>query len=198
MKYEPRKMLKNSRFRDFSKTLNEEEYKKTLEGMKKLIDDNQDYCDKNNYKHLCNLFSSLSLVWMLIDEGKSKEESQKIVFDAMYAYLKPQVPSMQRIAKHRWFVPFLKKTMPLKFKKTCGYGWKITYPETSKKKFSMTTHACIFAQIFAKYGMPEMTKGFCRVDNLMYDELPNTKFSYTERIGEGGKVCDYSFERVKK
>ena len=46
--------------------------------------------------------------------------------------------------------------------------------------------------------MSEMTKGFCIVDNLMYDNLPKTKFSYTQRIGEGRKVCDYTFERVSK
>lgn len=46
--------------------------------------------------------------------------------------------------------------------------------------------------------MSEMTKGFCHVDNLMYSDLPKTKFSYTERIGEDGEVCNYSFERVEK
>ena len=86
--------------------------------------------------------------------------------------------------------------MPKKFNKTCGYGWKITFPDASKNKFSMVTHSCIFAQIFTKYNMPEMTKGFCKVDNLMYDNLPKTKFYYTERIGEGGKFCDYSYERI--
>lgn len=95
------------------------------------------------------------------------------------------------------FVPFLKIFMPLKFKKVSGYGWEITYPKTTKNKFSMTTHSCIFAQIFTKYNMSEMTKGFCMVDNLTYSNLPNTTFYYTERIGENGKFCDYTFERIK-
>lgn len=89
--------------------------------------------------------------------------------------------------------------MPKKVSRTCGYGWKIDFPVISSKyKFSMTTNVCIFAMIFTKYGMPEMTKGFCYVDNLMYDKLPNTKFYYTERIGEGRRFCDYSFERIEK
>ena len=54
----------------------------------------------------------------------------------------------------------------------------------------MTTHKCIFNQIFTKYNMPEMTLGFCKVDNLLH-----TKFYYSQRIGEKGKFCDYSFER---
>lgn len=112
----------------------------------------------------------------------------------MYRYLEPKIPTMKWIAKHKWFVPFLKRMMPRKFKRTCGYGWRIAYPDASKNKFSMVTHSCIFEDIFKKYGMPEMAKGFCKVDNLMYDALPKTRFSYTERIGEGGKVFDYVFE----
>ena len=62
----------------------------------------------------------------------------------------------------------------------------------------MTTHACIYATIFAKYGVSKMTKGFCKVDNLLYSSLPKTKFYYTKRIGEGGNVCDYNYERIEK
>ncbi len=195
MKYKANKMLKKSRFIDLSKKLNKEEYEITLKYIDKLISENKEYTDKANYEYLCNLFSSLGLVWMYMEKGKTKEESQKIVFDAMYEYLRPKVKSMQNLASHKFFVPLLKKIMPLKIKKTCGYGWDIEFPKTHKYKFSMTTNKCIFAQIFTKYGMSEMTKGFCAVDNLMYSELPHTKFYYTQRIGEGGKYCDYSFER---
>ena len=197
MNYKAVKMLKDSRFNEFSKSLSKEQIDTTIKYIDKLIIENKEYTDSKNYGYLCNLFSSLSLVWMLQDGGKTKQESQDIVFNAMYDFLKPQIPSIQKLAKHKWFVPFLKIFMPLKFKKACGYGWEITYPKTTKNKFSMTTHSCIFAQIFTKYNMPEMTKGFCMVDNLMYSNLPNTKFYYTERIGENGKFCDYTFERIK-
>lgn len=198
MRYIPKKMIKKSRFNNHVKTLAEAEYNKTISNIERLIDENKEYTDKQNFGYLCNLFTSLALVWMYMDEGKSKEESQNIVFNAMYDFLKPQIPKMKRLAKHKWFVPILKKTMLSKFKRTCGYGWKITYPDEPKNRFSMITHSCIFAQIFTKYNMSEMTKGFCIVDNLMYDNLPKTKFSYTQRIGEGGGVCDYTFERVSK
>lgn len=114
----------------------------------------------------------------------------------MFDYLRPHVKSMERIARHKWFVPFLKKYMPKKIKKTCCYGWAIDF-KTSKYKFSMNTNKCIFYTIFLKCNMPELTKIFCAV-NFIYSNLPNTKFSYTTCIGEGGKFCDYSFERIKK
>lgn len=71
----------------------------------------------------------------------------------------------------------LKKIMSIKFKHTLGYGWKVSFSKAAKNKFSMITHACIYANIFAKYDVSEMTKGFCKVDNLLYSALPKTKFS---------------------
>lgn len=198
MKYVASKMINKSRFNDLVKTLNAQQYEKTIGNINRLISENSEYVEDKNYGHLCNLFTSLALVWMYEEEGKSKQESEKIVLDAMYQYLKPQVVSMQKLASHKWFVPMLKVLMPIKFKHTLGYGWKVTFPKTKSNNFSMITHSCIYAQIFSKYGYPEMTKGFCKVDNIMYDHLPNTTFSYSERIGEGGKMCDYSYERIDK
>ncbi len=198
MKYVASKMINKSRFKEHVKTLNEKQYKKTICNINRLISENSEYVDDKNYGHLCNLFTSLALVWMYEDEGNSRIESEKIVLDAMYQYLKPQVASMQKLASHKWFVPMLKVLMPIKFKHTLGYGWKVSFPKTNANKFSMITHSCIYAQIFAKYGISEMTRGFCKVDNIMYDHLPNTTFSYTERIGEGGQMCDYSYERMGK
>ena len=129
--------------------------------------------------------------------GMTREESERKVLEAMYRYIQPQAASMQRLAAHRRFVPMLKVMMPVKLRRTLGYGWRVSFPKAPSDKFTMITHACIYAQIFAKYGMPEMTAGFCRVDNILYDALPNTAFTCTERIGEGGSVCDYTYQRTK-
>lgn len=196
--YKPHKMIKKSRFRDFFAFLSNKQKNELFIKMDKLIIENKEYVDKQNYGYLCNLFTSLALVQLMIEEGKNKDEAEQIVLNAMYDYLMPSVKTMQSLAKHKWFVPLLKKYMPKKIKHTCGYGWKITFPKTNKDCFTMITHKCIFAEIFNKYGYPKMTKGFCQVDNLLYDALPNTTFTYAERIGEGGKVCDYSFIRKNK
>ena len=198
MKYNPEKMLRQSRFRDLAQKLPAQDYEKALENMRRLIAENSEYADKKNYGHMCNLLSSLALTMMYEGKGVSRAESQRIVLGAMYEFLKPQVASMQRLASHSWFVPMLKKFMPIKFKNTLGHGWNVEFPPAPKNEFKMVTHACIYAQIFEKYGMPEMTAGFCRVDNLLNDNLPGTSFSYTQRIGEGGCMCDYTYKRISK
>ena len=196
MKYIPKRMIKNSRFKKFFKTLGKEEQEKTLQIMDKLIEENKEYADEKNHEYLCNLFSCLALEMMLEENGKSREESEKMVIEAMHRFIEPSIESMKILARMPFFVSILNSLMPIKFERVAGYGWDIEFPKSEGNRFAMTTHRCIFFDIFSKYGRPELTKGFCQVDNILYGALPKTKFSYTERIGEGGKKCDYVFERV--
>lgn len=39
------------------------------------------------------------------------------------------------------------------------------------------------------------TAVFCQVDNMMYSVLPRAEFLYTQQIGRGGTMCDYSFRK---
>ena len=119
------------------------------------------------------------------------------MIEAMHRFIEPSIESMKILARMPFFVSMLNKLMPVKFEHVAGYGWDFEFPKSEGDRFAVTTHRCIFFDIFSKYGRPELTKGFCQVDNILYDALLKPKFSYTERIGEGGKKCDYVFERVK-
>lgn len=85
--------------------------------------------------------------------------------------------------------------MPIKFAHTLGFGWDVEFPKCPNDRFTMITHKCIYQQLFTKYGMPEMTAVFCEVDDLMYSALPRAEFIYTEQIGRGGSMCDYTFKK---
>ena len=39
------------------------------------------------------------------------------------------------------------------------------------------------------------TAVFCQVDDMMYSVLPRAEFLYTQQIGRGGTMCDYSFRK---
>ncbi len=71
---------------------------------------------------------------------------------------------------------------------------KRTYTKKKKIKTGGLYGSCIYHQIFSKYGMPEMTAVFCKVDDILYSELPKAEFLYTEQIGRGGSMCDYTFK----
>lgn len=194
-KYIPAKMIRQSRFIAFYDTWNKDEKEKLLERMSKLILDNPEYTDSGNYGHLCNLLTSIAMVMILEENGKSRVDAENAVAEAMYEFIQPQILSMQKLASHGWFVRFLKIIMPLKFKKTLGYGWSVEFPKCPSDTFAMITHRCIYQQLFTKYGMPEMTARFCKVDDILYSDLPRAEFAYTQQIGNGGSMCDYSYKK---
>ena len=192
-KYDPEKMIAKSRFKDFYNELKKEEQLRLTALMTRLIKENSEYADSKNYGHLCNLITSLAIVLMLEENGRSRKEAEDIVAAAMYKFIEPQIDVMQKLASNGWFVGLLKISMPIKIRNTLGYGWNVEFPECPKDTFSMITHSCIYHQIFSKYGMPEMTAVFCKVDDMLYSELPRAEFLYTEQIGRGGNMCDYTF-----
>ena len=193
--YIPAQMICKSRFITFFETWSENEKAQLIAQMNRLIKENQEYADSKNYGHLCNLLTSIAMIMVLEQNGRTREEAEKEVSEAMYEYIKPQIVSMKKLAGHGWFVRLLKISMPLKFKKTLGYGWSVEFPKCPSDTFTMITHKCIYQQLFAKYGMPEMTARFCKVDDILYSGLPRAEFIYTQQIGNGGDMCDYSYKK---
>lgn len=194
-KYRPQKMIAQSRFRDYYNKLDEQEQLRFKTMMAQLIKENSEYADSKNYSRLCNLITSLAMIIMLEENGKTRKEAEDTVAAVMYKFIEPQIAFMQKLASNSWFVDFLKISMPIKFRNTLGYGWNVEFPKCPKDTFSMITHSCIYHQIFSKYGMPEMTAVFCKVDDILYSELPKAQFLYTEQIGTGGSMCDYTFKK---
>ena len=194
-KYIPRKMIPRSRFRDLYKEWDEEDRALLIDKMNVLLFENSQYTDSKNYGFLCNLLTSLAIVQVLESKGMPRKEAEQYTADAMYRFIEPQIKSMKKLASNGWFVRFLKLTMPMKFRNTLGYGWDVEFPKCGRDEFSMITHKCIFHQIFEKYGMPEMTAIFCKVDDILYSDLPRADFLYSQQIGNGGTMCDYTFRR---
>jgi hypothetical protein len=192
-KYIPQKMINQGRFRNLYKEWNEVDRALLVDKMNILIRENSQYADSKNFGFMCNLITSLAIVQVLESKGMPRKEAEQYVADAMYKFIEPKIESMKKLASHGWFVCMLKLTMPLKFKKTLGYGWDVEFPKCGKNEFSMITHKCIFRQIFEKYGMSEMTAIFCKVDDVLYSNLPRADFLYTQQIGTGGTMCDYTF-----
>ena len=192
-KYDPEKMIAKSRFRDYYAGWEPNDKLRLISRMSQLLEENSEYADPSNYEHMCNLITALAMEQTLEENGKPRKEAQETVANAMYDFLKPMVPKMQKLASHGWFVRALKIIMPIKFGK--GRGWDVEFPKCPGDTYSMITHRCIYYDIFNRYGMPEFTAIFCQVDDMMYSALPRAEFIYTQQIGRGGDMCDYSFRK---
>lgn len=194
-KYDPKKMIAKSRFRNFYAEWKPDDRQRLTDRMSKILDEIHEYADSKNYSHMCNLVTALAMEQVLEESGKPRKEAQDTVANAMYEFLAPKIPAMKKLASHGWFVRMLKITMPIKFGNTVGYGWDVEFPKCPNDTYSLITHTCIYHDIFSKYGMPELTAVFCEVDDFMYSELPRAQFIYTQQIGRGGTMCDYTFKK---
>lgn len=126
--YAPIKMISQSRFRDYYKTWTSGDQTRLVNTMNRLIRENSSYADPNNYGHLCNLITSLAMVLVLEGNGKTRQEAQDAVANAMYEFIQPMIPSMQKLASHGWFVGFLKFSMPIKFGTRSDTAGTLNFP----------------------------------------------------------------------
>ena len=89
-KYQGKSMAKSSRFVAFLKTMDPSDLSHVEERIEFYIQDNKEYCDKGNYQHLCNIFTSMALYDVLIGTGLPTKKAEYIVFETMFAYMRGQ------------------------------------------------------------------------------------------------------------
>ena len=82
-KYIPDQMIRKSRFITFFETWNETEKEQLITQLNRLIKDNQEYAESNNYGHLCNLLTSIAMIMVLEQNGKTREEAEKEVSEGL-------------------------------------------------------------------------------------------------------------------
>ena len=195
--YSPEKLVRISRYRDYFGTLDEDVRKDVLARMSVLVEEEKEYCDKGNHKHMAQILTAIALYEVLQQHGKSEEETFKEISEAMWAALNPK--PMQRMAKLPFFMPLMKRVVPYGFKKGSGYGWRYTwFKDDPKDRFHFECNECIYAKIFAKRGVQKLGPMFCHADDINYGDLPNYQFIRTNTLCNGGDKCDFDFVRRKR
>ena len=193
-KYEPKELVSVSRYRDYFPTLPFELQNEIYDRMRVLIEEEKEYCDKGNYKHMAQILTSIAMYEVLQKHGKSEDEAYKIVSVEMWKFLDPS--GMQKMAKLSFFLPLMKKIVPFGFKKGSGYGWRYTWHEDDPKdEFRFECNECIYARILGKRGLLKLGTMCCHADIINYGYLPYTDFIRTKTLCKGGDECDFRFVR---
>jgi hypothetical protein len=162
--------------------------------MAELIEEEKEYCDKGNYKHMAQILTSIAMYEVLQKHGKSEPEAYQIVSEEMWKFLDPT--SMQKMAKKSFFLPLMKKIVPFGFKKGSGYGWRYTWhKDDPKDRFHFECNECIYAKILGKRGLLKLGAMCCHADIINYGSLPYTDFKRTKTLCQGGDCCDFDFVR---
>lgn len=163
-----------------------------------LIDENREYCDEGNYSHLSNLLTSLALYEYYQAQGKTKDEALKLVAEPMWAYVEKGAGTYRTLFKIPGMMGLFGKLMPKMFESGSGVGWHYDWGETSNQRIEFKCTSCIYAQIFAKYGTPELGPIFCHADDINYGHLKNITFTREHTLCKDGQPCDFLFTRDPK
>lgn len=193
-KYDPEAMVAISRYRNYFPTLPKDIRQEVYARMRELLEEEKQYCDKGNYEHMAQILTSIALYEVLQEHGKSEAEAYRIVSEEMWKFLNPS--GMQKLSKLRFFMPLMKKIVPLGFSKKSGTGWRYTWhPEDPKDEFHFECNECIYAKILGKRGMMKLGAMCCHADIINYGQLHYTDFIRTRTLCQGGDVCDFRFVR---
>ncbi len=193
-KYEPEAMVAISRYQNYFPTLPKEIRREIYARMRELLEEEKEYCDKGNYEHLAQILTSIAMYEVLQNHGKSEEEAYKIVSEEMWKFLNPS--GMQKLSKLSFFMPLMKKIVPMGFRKKSGVGWRYTWhPEDPKDVFHFECNECIYAKILGKRGLMKLGAMCCHADIINYGELHYTDFIRTKTLCQGGDLCDFRFVR---
>ena len=129
--YEPEKMTAVSRYRNYFQKLPGEIREEVHTRISELIEEEKAYCDKGNYKHMAQILTSLALYEVLQKHGKTEEEAYRTVSQEMWDFLDPS--GMQKLAERSFFLPLMKKIVPLGFRMGSGTGWQYTWHRDDSK-----------------------------------------------------------------
>jgi len=198
-KYNPKKMIADSRYRRYFDTLSAELQADVLQRMERLLVEEAEWCDKGNYGHMCNILANIALDEALQTTGMSPEAVQETLSRHMWAALKPE--GMKKLAKLSFFMPLMKKVVPLGFSKMSGKGWHYVWhlDTDGPQEFHFECTECLYKHIFSKRGLLErFGPMYCHSDIINYGSLPHTDFIRTQTLCQGGEKCDFCFIRHAK
>ncbi len=194
MNYTPEKLVAVSRYQNYFPMLSKEIQNDTYMRMHELLEEEKEYCDKGNDKHMAQILTSIALYETLQKHGKSEAEAYKTVSEEMWKFLDPS--KMQKLAKMRFFLPLMKKIVPFGFRKGSGTGWRYTWHEDDpKEEFHFECNECIYEKILKPRGLLKLGAMCCRADLINYGSLPYTDFIRTQTLCQGGTLCDFRFVR---
>jgi hypothetical protein len=78
-------------------------------------------------------------------------------------------------------------------------GWDTEWVEVSSQAVAFNLHRCFYVDVLTEYGAAELTPFYCRLDDLIYEDVsPHVRWDRTKTLGRGDDCCDFRFTRVRR
>lgn len=73
--------------------------------------------------------------------------------------------------------------------------WEAEAIQSKPDQLGFMVHRCLWNDTCQKCGCPELCKVFCDSDWENFGAMHKIRFSRTQTLGTGGKVCDFTFSK---
>ena len=178
-RYLPLNMVMNGRYAVLYGKLSPKEQQDVLSKMAELIEEEKEYEDKGNYGHLCNILPTIAIDEALQKNGKSAEEAFELISTHMWAALTPE--KVRKMSRLPFFLPVMKRIIPLGFKYGSGKGWRYTwFDDDPKDRYHFECNECLYQYEFGKRNLLDID------------------FQRTQTLCQGGQKCDFCFVLHRK
>ncbi len=167
----------------------------------------EDLCKENadepkamhSHTHV-KIYPCISVLDAQIKHGISREDA--LTFN--FKFIEWRSYRAAKIVAKLMKIPGVYKKMPVLFgnmtKKKFGVkqNFDAVFHEISPKEMRFDMTKCPYSELCAKYRYPEITKAFCRGDDIVYGNMhPRLIWGRTKTIGDGDTVCDFKLTVVK-
>jgi hypothetical protein len=146
-----------------------------------------------------NILPAIAAYKILLMDGNNPDEAQATLDSLLEAGVAGQKRLYRFWGRFPFFFDMLKWILkPLTLLQYPEAGWRMEFPNLGSDVVALDSHACFYLQVLTEYGVPELTRHFCRLDDLLFEGVtPHVRFERTQTMGRGGSMCDFRYYRVK-
>ena len=140
------------------------------------------------------ILPGLAFYQILRESGETQESALAMIDQTFEILFSDNFGKMKKLGRLSFIYPFLRIFIKPAMRQYPLEGWKIDWLQNDKNAIRFNMKSCFYFDNFSKYGAPELTASFCRVDDLTYDNMsPRIKWQRLKTIGRGETYCDFCF-----
>jgi hypothetical protein len=145
------------------------------------------------------ILPGLAFYQVLRESGESQESALATIDRAFERLFSDNVKKMKKLGRLPFIHFFLRLFIKPAMRQYPPEGWKIEWIQNDKKAIRFNMRSCFYHDTLSRYGAPELTASFCRVDDLIYENMsPDLLWQRTMTIAKGDACCDFCFARAIK
>jgi hypothetical protein len=146
-----------------------------------------------------NILPGLAIYRALRGAGLGEKEALASVDRAFEFASRRGRRAMEWIGRVPFLFPMLRRSVKLIMRAYPPSGWDTTWLEIGPDRIRFDMTRCYYFDTLRGLGSPELTASFCRIDDLIYQDVsPAFAWRRTKTIARGDDRCDFCFERTAK